>query len=190
MPPQIYPYPGQYTVLPSYTQGVYTQMRPNNMRYIAAWEMPRINQATQGDVNQPILGNNDTDFLDDTKLVLLAIELGVTNRNDLPDLSVIIKDLVWSAVLIPVYWSCSKTKNTLTMTSLTRLVWHGIMTWTSENSDGHMDTFGEWMTWVNGHLDVIMHGWMDTLTWLCKVCECKKRNDSVQNARTWHKRCK
>ena len=94
MPPQIYPYPGHFAVLPPYTQGVYTQMRPNNMRFIAAWEMPRINQTTQGDVNQPILGNNDTDFLDDTKLVLLAIELGVTNRKDLPDLSVIIKDLV------------------------------------------------------------------------------------------------
>lgn len=61
-----------------------------NTTYVV-YEMPKDKYTMQNDC---LLGNNDTDFLDDRKLVLLAIELGVTSRKDLPDLSVMIKDLV------------------------------------------------------------------------------------------------
>ena len=54
-------------------------------------EMPQRKYPVQ---NECLLANSDTDYLDDAMLVLLATELGVTNRKDLPELSVIIKDLV------------------------------------------------------------------------------------------------
>ena len=65
-------------------------MMPDSAAYVV-WEMPRNVYPMQNDC---LLGNSDTDFLDDKKLVLLAIELGVTKRKDLPELSIIIKDLV------------------------------------------------------------------------------------------------
>ena len=73
-----------------YAQGIRYSFAPQNTTFVV-WEMRRDKHPIQ---NECLLGNSDTDFLDDKKLVLLAIELGVTERKDLPDLGIIIKDLI------------------------------------------------------------------------------------------------
>ena len=85
---QIHAFPTQYSN--AYTQGFRYQFMPQNATFVV-WEMRKEKHSMQ---NECLLGNSDTDFLDDKKLVLLAIELGVTERKDLPDLRVIINDLI------------------------------------------------------------------------------------------------
>ena len=88
---QIHPLQRQFVHFYPYTQAVYPQTRPQAFRVTNSWNCIREKQQV---TSECILGNNDTDFLDDRKLVLLAIELGATSKKDLPDLRILIKDLV------------------------------------------------------------------------------------------------
>ena len=86
---QVCPFPLQYSA--THTQRLRYQFVPQNATFVV-WDMCKDKKHSLQ--NECLLGNSDTDFLDDQKLVLLAIELGVTERKDLPDLRVIIKDVI------------------------------------------------------------------------------------------------
>ena len=66
----------------------------NNMLQIKLSYSRQKNMLTYVCTGDSVLRNTDTEFLDDRMLVRLAIELGVCDTRDLPDLRTVTKDLI------------------------------------------------------------------------------------------------